>query len=67
MPGGRTAHSRFKIPLNIDEGGYYNFTKQSSTAKLLHEISLILCDEASMRKRHVVEALDISLCDILDK
>jgi ATP-dependent DNA helicase PIF1 len=27
MPGGRTAHSRFKIPLNIDEGGYCSFTK----------------------------------------
>jgi ATP-dependent DNA helicase PIF1 len=27
MPGGRTAHSHFKIPLNIDEGGYCSFTK----------------------------------------
>jgi ATP-dependent DNA helicase PIF1 len=26
MPGGQTAHSHFKIPLNIDEGGYC-FTK----------------------------------------
>jgi ATP-dependent DNA helicase PIF1 len=63
---GRTAHSRFKIPLNIDEGGYCNFTKQSSTAKLLCEVYLILWDEASMTKRHV-EAFDINLCDILDK
>jgi ATP-dependent DNA helicase PIF1 len=28
---------------------------------------LILWDEASMTKRHAIEALDISLCDILDK
>jgi ATP-dependent DNA helicase PIF1 len=67
MPGGRTAHSRFKIPLNIDEGGYCNFTKQSGTAKLLCEVSLILWDEASMTKRQAIEALDISLHDILDK
>jgi ATP-dependent DNA helicase PIF1 len=67
MPGGRTAHSRFKIPLNIDEGGYCSFTKQSGTAKLLCEASLILWDEASMTKRHAIEALDISLHDILDK
>jgi hypothetical protein len=67
MPGGRTTHSRFKIPLNIDKGGYCNFTKQSGIAKLLREASLILWDEASMTKKHVVEALDISLCDILDK
>jgi hypothetical protein len=35
MPGGRTAHSKFKIPLNIDaEGSSCNFTKQCGTAKL---------------------------------
>uniref|UniRef100_A0A0A9HBZ0 ATP-dependent DNA helicase n=1 Tax=Arundo donax TaxID=35708 RepID=A0A0A9HBZ0_ARUDO len=27
MSGGRTAHSRFKIPLNIDDGAYFSFTK----------------------------------------
>ena len=27
MPGGRTAHSRFKIPLSIQDGGVCNFTK----------------------------------------
>jgi ATP-dependent DNA helicase PIF1 len=67
MPDGWTAHSRFKIPINIDEGGYYSFTKQSGTAKLLCEASLILWDEASMTKRHAIEALGISVCDILDK
>jgi ATP-dependent DNA helicase PIF1 len=67
MPDGWTAHSRFKIPINIDEGGYCSFTKQSGTAKLLCEASLILWDEASMTKRHAIEALGISVCDILDK
>ena len=27
MPGGRTAHSRFKIPLKIDDGAICSFTK----------------------------------------
>jgi ABC-type ATPase involved in cell division len=27
MPGGRTAHSRFKIPLTIDDGAFCSFTK----------------------------------------
>jgi ATP-dependent DNA helicase PIF1 len=67
MPGGRTAHSHFKIPLNIDECGYYSFTKQSGTTKLLHEASLILWDEALMTKMHAIEAIDIGLCDILYK
>uniref|UniRef100_I1NQ41 ATP-dependent DNA helicase n=1 Tax=Oryza glaberrima TaxID=4538 RepID=I1NQ41_ORYGL len=65
MPGGRTAHSRFKIPLNIEEGSYCSFTKQSGTAKLLQMASLIIWDEASMTKRQAVEALDMSMRDIM--
>ncbi|RCV30475.1 hypothetical protein SETIT_6G097900v2, partial [Setaria italica] len=55
MPGGRTAHSRFKIPLRIDDGAICSFTKQSGTAKLLQ-----------MTKRQAIEALDKSMCDIMD-
>ena len=51
MPGGRTAHSRFKIPLSCDDGASCSFTKQSGTAKLLRMASLIIWDEASMTKR----------------
>ncbi|KAM0879624.1 hypothetical protein ACQ4PT_034106 [Festuca glaucescens] len=67
MPGGRTAHSRFKIPLSIDDGGYCTFTKQSGTAKLLQSASLIIWDEASMTKRQAVEALDNSMRDIMSR
>jgi ATP-dependent DNA helicase PIF1 len=41
-PGGRTAHSRFKIPLIIEDGGCCSFTEQSGTAKLLWTMSLII-------------------------
>lgn len=61
MPGGRTAHSRFKIPLNIYDGASCSFTKQSGTAKLIQEASLIIWDEASMTKRQAIEALDSSM------
>lgn len=67
MPGGRTAHSRFKIPLKIDDGDICGFTKQSGTAKLLKAASLIIWDEASMTKRQTVEALDKSMRDIMDR
>ncbi|WVZ76928.1 hypothetical protein U9M48_024846 [Paspalum notatum var. saurae] len=67
MPGGRTAHSRFKIPLAIDDGAVCSFTKQIGTAKLLQKASLIIWDEASMTKRQAVEALDNSLRDIMDR
>ncbi|XP_073362834.1 uncharacterized protein [Aegilops tauschii subsp. strangulata] len=65
MPGGRTAHSRFKIPLSCEDGASCSFTKQSGTAKLLRMASLIIWDEASMTKRQAVEALDNSMRDIM--
>ncbi|XP_073362018.1 uncharacterized protein [Aegilops tauschii subsp. strangulata] len=65
MPGGRTAHSRFKIPLSCDDGASCSFTKQSGTAKLLRMASLIIWDKASMTKRQAVEALDNSMRDIM--
>jgi len=67
MPGGRTSHSRFKIPLTIDSGGYCSFTKQSGTATLLRTASLIVWDEVSMIKKQAVEALDNSMRDIMDR
>ncbi|AQL03309.1 hypothetical protein ZEAMMB73_Zm00001d045848 [Zea mays] len=67
MPGGRTAHSRFKIPLTIDDGAICSFTKQSGTAELLRKASLIIWDEASMTKRQAVEALDNSMRDIMGR
>nr|XP_051196713.1 uncharacterized protein LOC127310053 [Lolium perenne] len=67
MPGGRTAHSRFKIPLSIDDGRFCTFTKQSGTAKFLQSASLIIWVEASMTKRQAVEALDNSMRDIMSR
>ncbi|RCV43315.1 hypothetical protein SETIT_9G284000v2 [Setaria italica] len=67
MPGGRTAPSRFKIPLRINDGSICSFTKQSGTAKLLQAASLIISNEATMTKRQTVEALDKSMRDIMDK
>ncbi|WVZ58841.1 hypothetical protein U9M48_009067 [Paspalum notatum var. saurae] len=66
LPGGRTAHSRFKIPLTIYDGLSCSFTKQSGTAKLLKEASLIIWDEATMTRRQAVEALDNSMRDIMN-
>jgi ATP-dependent DNA helicase PIF1 len=50
MLGRRTAHSRFKIPLTLEEGGCCSFTNQSGTTKLLQQATLIIWDEASMTK-----------------
>jgi hypothetical protein len=66
MPRGRTTHSRFKIPLILDDGAICAFTKQSGIAKLIQAASIIIWDEASMTKRQAVEALDKSMRDIMD-
>jgi hypothetical protein len=64
MPGGRTSHSRFKIPIKLDDNSVCNFTKQSGTAALLREASLIIWDEVVMTRRQATETLDRSLQDI---
>ena len=66
LPGGRTAHSRFKIPIKLGDHSMCNFTKQSGTAELLRMASLIIWDEAAMTKHQAVETLDRSLQDIMD-
>ena len=66
MPGGRTAHSRFKIPIKLNDNSMCGFTKQSGTAKLLKQASLIIWDEVAMTKRQAVETLDRSLQDIME-
>jgi ATP-dependent DNA helicase PIF1 len=66
MPGGRTAHSRFKIPIKLGDNTVCNFSKQSGTTALLRTTSLIIWDEVAMTKRQVVETLDRSLRDIMD-
>ncbi|XP_059669340.1 uncharacterized protein LOC132314497 [Cornus florida] len=65
LPGGRTSHSRFKIPIIADESTTCNISKQSSTAELLRKAKLIIWDEAPMAKRYAIEAVDRTLQDLL--
>jgi hypothetical protein len=64
MPGGRTAHSRFKIPIKLEDNSVGNFTKQSGTAALFREASLIIWDEVAMTRRQAVKTLDRLLREI---
>ncbi|XP_075099109.1 uncharacterized protein LOC142175990 [Nicotiana tabacum] len=51
LPGGRTAHSRFKIPINTDDNVSCNISKQSSLACLIQDTKLIIWDGVSMVKK----------------
>lgn len=65
LPGGRTAHSRFKIPLDVNEFSTCGIKKGTQLASLLQRTALIVWDEAAMMHRNCLEALDRSLQDIM--
>ncbi|XP_074323272.1 uncharacterized protein LOC141660207 [Apium graveolens] len=65
MPGGRTAHSIFKIPIVLDECSTYNIAHDSNVAQLIKQTQLILWNEAPMQHRYAFECLDRSLKDIM--
>lgn len=66
LPGGRTAHSRFKIPIILDRNCICAVSKQSALATLLKMAKLIIWDEAPMVHCHAIEAVDRLLQDITD-
>ncbi|KAI3710182.1 hypothetical protein L2E82_39956 [Cichorium intybus] len=66
LDGGRTAHSRFRIPLNLNEDSICSIKPNSDIASLLHKTSLIIWDEAPMVHKHAFEALDRTLKDIFN-
>ncbi|KAF1893496.1 hypothetical protein Lal_00001977 [Lupinus albus] len=64
LPGGRTTHSKFKIPVQSLENSIYNILQGSELAGLLKQTKLIIWDEALMSHKFFFEALDKSLGDI---
>ncbi|XP_054163800.1 ATP-dependent DNA helicase pif1-like [Oppia nitens] len=65
MPKGRTAHSRFKIPIPIDESSSCRISCQSDTAELIQKAKLIVWDEVSMVNKHIINAIDRTFKDIM--
>ncbi|KAI5433936.1 hypothetical protein KIW84_020970 [Lathyrus oleraceus] len=64
LPGGRTAHSRFKIPIDIQPSSICGIEKQKDLANLIRVAAAIIWDEAPMTNKKCLEALDRSLQDI---
>ncbi|XP_058762793.1 uncharacterized protein LOC131636152 [Vicia villosa] len=65
LPGGRTAHSRFKIPVPTLDNSTCNITYLEESADLLREAKLIIWDEAPMANKWCFEALDKTLRDLM--
>ncbi|KAG5883852.1 hypothetical protein JTB14_034822 [Gonioctena quinquepunctata] len=66
LSGGRTAHSVFKLPLNLrsEETPTCNISKSSARGTLLQQCKLIVWDECTMSHKRAIEALDRCLQDI---
>ena len=62
--GGRTAHSRFKIPLKLNESSTCNISRNSKEARLINLAKLFIWDEAPMIHKFAFEALDRTFRDI---
>ncbi|RXK41840.1 hypothetical protein M231_00839 [Tremella mesenterica] len=67
LPNGRTAHSRFKIPVEISDTMTCNVPAQSALAELFRRTQLIVWDEAVMQHQHCITAVDRMLRDVRDK
>ena len=65
LEGGRTAHSRFKIPIDILEDSTCSIKAQSALAKMVRISKLIIWDEVFSCHRYNVEALERTLKDIM--
>lgn len=65
LPGGRTAHSQFGIPLMLSEESGCTIEKEGNKAQLLTMASLIILDEAPMISRLAFEAFDRTMRDIM--
>lgn len=66
LDGGKTAHSAFNLPLNLNytENPLCNIKKQSNLAKVLRECKLIIWDESTMANKRGFEALNATLQDL---
>ncbi|XP_019157745.1 PREDICTED: uncharacterized protein LOC109154399 [Ipomoea nil] len=63
--GGLTAHSRFAIPLSVNEDSTCNISQSSDLCELIIKCKLIIWDEAPMTHKYCFEALDKTMRDIL--
>jgi ATP-dependent DNA helicase PIF1 len=66
LHGGRTAHSFFKLPLDLvsNDTASCNISKGSAKAKFIQMSSIIMWDEISMMHKHGLEAVDRTLRDL---
>ncbi|CAH0697151.1 unnamed protein product [Spodoptera exigua] len=66
LPGGKTAHAMFKIPIDLEstETPVCGVSHNSDKGHVLKDCSLVVWDECTMANRKAVEAVDRTLQNI---
>ncbi|CAN1786120.1 ATP-dependent DNA helicase PIF1 [Linum perenne] len=67
LPDASTAHSRFKIPIEVHHTSTCMVKKGTELAEIIKATSLIVWDEAPMIHRLSFEAVDRTICDIMEQ
>lgn len=68
LPGGCTAHSMFKIPIEgLSQQSFCCIPKDSARADLMRAVECIIWDEIGPQHRYSIKSLDYTLCDLTDK
>ncbi|XP_026399667.1 uncharacterized protein LOC113295551 [Papaver somniferum] len=65
LPGGRTSHSRFHLPMTPTSTSTCRTKKQTEEAELLRHSTVLMWDEAMMAHRYSLEAFDRMMRDII--
>jgi len=63
---GQTAHSTFKLLIQINEDSICAINKTSNHADILCETFFIIWDEIHLQRCHYLEAVDYTLHDLCD-
>ena len=58
LEGGRTAHSRFRIPLNIFETSVAGIEQKSFMHEVLQHTDVIIWDEVPMQHKYLIDSVD---------
>jgi len=64
LDGGKTVHSQFKVPLNVDADSTCGIKVNSELADLIRSTELFIWDEAVMAHKHVFSTVDRSFRDL---
>ncbi|PIA43487.1 hypothetical protein AQUCO_01900110v1 [Aquilegia coerulea] len=65
LPNGRTAHSRFKVPVTQNDNSCCDIKVNSELVDLIRKTDLVIWDEAPMNHRNAFEAIDRIFRDLM--